>query len=235
MLPPEGVFVLDVDGDGVERLAELEALHGPLPATLRTNTAHGQHVFLRWPESLPRPIGQLFGYVTRWGSGANAGYVIGPRSVHPTGAVYAPVPGSLEVSDLPDAWAQAAIAPTRAAEADSIEFSSGYDLPEDGYAGARYEAIVRYTASRYMRGLSKEEIWAGVLTVLAPLFAEPLTEPELRSRFERAWKDTPARLGPPAGAPGELVVPPAVHARRRAHGGPLARAAGRRGLPRARG
>ncbi len=46
---PDGVFVLDVDGDGVARLAELEARLGPLPPTLRTNTAHGQHVFLRWP------------------------------------------------------------------------------------------------------------------------------------------------------------------------------------------
>ena len=66
---PDGVFVLDVDGDGVARLVELEATLGPLPPTLRTNTAHGQHVFLRWPADHPRPLGQLFGYVTRWGSG----------------------------------------------------------------------------------------------------------------------------------------------------------------------
>ncbi len=70
---PDGVFVLDVDGDGVARLADLEARYGPLPPTLRTNTAHGQHVFLRWPADHPRPLGQLFGYVTRWGSGAGAG------------------------------------------------------------------------------------------------------------------------------------------------------------------
>ena len=49
MLPPEGVFALDVDGEGVARLLELEAQHGPLPPTLRTDTAYGQHVFLRWP------------------------------------------------------------------------------------------------------------------------------------------------------------------------------------------
>ena len=36
MLPPEGVFALDVDGEGIAALARLEAAHGPLPPTLRT-------------------------------------------------------------------------------------------------------------------------------------------------------------------------------------------------------
>lgn len=199
MLPPEGVFVLDVDGDGVDRLEELEARHGALPPTLRTNTAHGQHVFLRWPADLPRPIGQLFGYVTRWGSGATTGYVIGPRSVHASGAVYAPAGPFVEIAELPDAWARAVVAPPAAAAADdSIEFTSGYQLPDPGYSGDRYPEILRYIGSRYMRGISKDEIYAGVVGVLAPRFANPLPEPELRSRFERAWKDTPERLGEPA-------------------------------------
>lgn len=214
MLPPDGVFVLDVDGDGVARLDELEAAYGPLPATLRTNTAHGQHVFLRWPEGLPRPIGQLFGYVTRWGSGANAGYVIGPRSVHPSGAVYAPAPGSLEVVDLPDAWAQAAIAPAKevaAADEAFVEFTAGYELPAPGFAGDRYPEILRYVGSRYMQRHSKEEVWAGVLLVLAPRFANQLTEPELRARFDRAWKGTPERLGSPRDLD-EVEVPEIVRA-----------------------
>ncbi len=193
---PDGVFVLDVDGDGVARLAELEARLGALPPTLRTDTAHGQHVFLRWPEELPRPIGQLFGYVTRWGSGAGAGYVIGPRSVHVSGAVYAPAGACLEIAVLPDPWAKAALMPA-AAKDDAITATGGYQLPEPGYTGARYEAIRDYIASRYRRGISTDEIWAGVLAVLAPRFARPLTEPELRGRFERAWEDTPERLGEP--------------------------------------
>src|SRR5690606_509961 len=85
VLPPDGVFILDVDGDGIQRLAELEQLYGILPPTLRTLTRNGQHVFLRWPSDAPRPIGHLFGYITRWGSGSNVGYVIGPRSVHESG------------------------------------------------------------------------------------------------------------------------------------------------------
>jgi hypothetical protein len=197
MLPPEGVFILDVDGDGVARLAELETKHGPLPPTLRTNTAHGQHVFLRWPAELPRPIGQMFGYITRWGTGASAGYVVGPRSVHASGAVYAPVEPLCEIAELPEAWAQATIAPA-AASVDGIEIGSGgYELPAPGYSGGRYNEILRYAGSRYMRGIPKEEVFSGVVHVLAPLFADPLTEPELRSRFERCWKTTPAKFGPP--------------------------------------
>jgi len=196
MLPPEGVFALDVDGEGVARLAELEALHGPLPPTLRTATAHGEHVFLRWPAGMPRPIGQLFGFITRWGSGANAGYVIGPRSVHASGAVYAPAGQVFEIAELPESWARARVDPA-ASDAPIIEIAGGYQLPEHGYTGARYDAIRDYVASRHMRGVSKDEILAGVLMVLAPRFAQPLSEPEVRSRFERAWKGTAERLGEP--------------------------------------
>lgn len=203
---PDGVFVLDVDGNGVERLAELEARLGALPPTLRTNAAHGQHVFLRWPQDLPRPIGQLFGYVTRWGSGNNAGYVIGPRSVHASGAVYAPAGPFTDIAVLPDAWARAVVAPAPADE-DAIEISIGYELPPAGSPEARYDQIRDYIASRYMRGLSKDEIWAGVVAVLAPRFAEPLTEPALRERFERGWKDTPRRLGePPTGPEADAAI-----------------------------
>lgn len=197
---PDGVFVLDVDGDGVARLVELEARLGALPPTLRTNTAHGQHVFLRWPEGLPRPIGQLFGYVTRWGSGAGAGYVIGPRSVHASGAVYAPAGPFTDIAVLPAAWAPVAVEGTRPAE-DVISAIGGYELPEPGYAGARYDAIRDYLASRYMRGLAKEEIFTGVRNVLAPRFAEPLTEDGIRSRFKRAWRGTRERLGEPMADP----------------------------------
>lgn len=209
---PDGVFALDVDGPGVARLAELERLHGPLPPTLRTQTANGQHVFLRWPASLPRPIGQLWGYVTRWGSGQNAGYVIGPRSVHATGAVYAPVTPVHEIAELPDTWAQSVIArPDASSPADPlIEIDAGgYQLPDYGFTGGRYPEIVKYVASRYMRGLSVDEIWSGVVSVLAPRFEDQLTEPELRSRFERAWKNTPQRLGEPTAVEIEpLQLPP---------------------------
>lgn len=193
---PDGVFALDVDGAGVAKLAELEQELGPLPATLRTKTAGGEHVFLRWPPDLPRPIGHLFGYVTRWGSGRDAGYVIGPRSVHASGYVYAPAAGAFDIATLPDAWAQSVVRPAVSDALLTID-AGGYELPDYGYTASRYNAILAYVASRYKRGILVDEIWAGVVSVLAPRFEEGLTEPDLRGRFERAWKDTPARLGEP--------------------------------------
>ncbi len=105
---PEGVFALDVDGPDVARLGELETRLGPLPPTLRTLTANGQHVFLRWPDTAPRPIHKMFGFVTRWGSGKMAGYVIGPRSIHPSGFAYAP-DGVFEIGEMPEGWIAAAL------------------------------------------------------------------------------------------------------------------------------
>ncbi len=209
---PEGVFALDVDGDGLAVLAQLEVRLGVLPPTLRTRTAHGEHVFLRWPTALPRPIGQLWGFVTRWGSGQNAGYVIGPRSVHASGAVYEP--GTVfEIAELPEAWADDVLQPSQ--EEDPLKIGPGaYELPDYGYTGSRYNAILRYTASKYLHGDSRDEIYTMVVSILSPRFEHPLTEPELRSRFERAWKGTPERLGEPimvieeADLPPPTIVPP---------------------------
>lgn len=207
---PEGVFALDVDGEGVARLAELEAQYGPLPATLRTTTAHGQHIFLRWPESLPRPIGQLFGYVTRWGSGPHAGYVIGPRSVHASGAEYAPA-GSAAIAEIPEAWVHAVIGAQKPPGPSVTVTGGGYQLPERVGAGqSRYEAILAYTAHLYNTSrLSPTEMWPLVRDVLAPRFAEPLRDDELRSRFDRAVDKMAERLGDRRGgaAPPEPVDP----------------------------
>lgn len=211
LVPPEGVFILDVDGPGVAQLADLEARYGALPPTLRTDTAHGQHVYLRWPTDLPRPIGMLWGYVTRWGTGKHAGYVIGPRSIHASGVVYRPAEDTaLEIAELPDTWAQSVIA---APESDPGEYeipAGGYQLPDFGYTASRYDAIRDFIASRYMKGIPLEEIWVGVVYTLAPRFSEPLTEADLRSRFERSWKGTAEKFGPPGSleAPAPIIELP---------------------------
>lgn len=198
---PDGVFALDVDGDGIANLISLEVKLGDLPPTLRTKTAHGEHVFLRWPTDLPRPIGQLWGFVTRWGAGANAGYVIGPRSVHASGFAYDLATSVVDIATLPDAWAQSVIAPPKSeVDGEYIIPAGGYQLPPQGYTGSRYDEILKYIASRYMLGITPEESFAGVMAVINPLFGQPLTEAEARDRFDRAWKNTPQRLGPPVTA-----------------------------------
>ena len=78
---------------------------GPLPPTLRTNTAHGQHVFLRWPEGLPRPIGQLLATSPAGGRARMPATSSAPARSTPRVRSTRPPGRSLEIAELPDAWA----------------------------------------------------------------------------------------------------------------------------------
>lgn len=220
---PEGVFALDVDGEGITHLVELEQLHGPLPPTLRTQTANGEHVFLRWPAQLPRPIGHLFGFVTRWGSGRDAGYVIGPRSVHASGAVYSPS-GTAEIAEMPEPWARAAVE-GRPGAGTIVVGGLGYQLPERvGPQESRYEAIRTYVAHLYNRGFTNAEMWLQVRDQLAPRFDQALSELEIKARFDRTTASLGPRLGDRRSMPPEPVDPstfPAPEDRGGAHLSPL--------------
>ena len=46
IVPPDGCFGWDLDGDDAVRIGELEAELGPLPATAGTDTPHGRHARL---------------------------------------------------------------------------------------------------------------------------------------------------------------------------------------------
>jgi hypothetical protein len=212
LLNPDGVFTWDADGVGWQaRLHALEERYGPLPDTLTTVTANGEHIFFRWPDDIgPRPMGEMFGFVTRWGSGRGAGYVIGPNSIHPSGAVYRRLPGApVKVALLPAEWAKAALGPPQAPTGEGgggvhlrIE-AGGYTLPDKVGDGGRYDAIVSYTAHLYNRGFSTNEMWGSVLAELAPRFDPPLPETDLRDRFERAIRGMPERLGERRNLPGD--------------------------------
>ncbi len=184
MVNPEGVFALDVDGPDVARMDDLEARYGPLPPTLRTRTAHGRHIFLRWPEALPRPLGHLFGFVTRWGSGRDAGYVIGPRSVHASGAVYAPEGEAFDIATLPDVWAHAALEKPKA----PITIKPGGPL--DVGIGHRHEYL--RNQARHLRGLGLEgDALYDAVSALNRQLAEPKDDESVR----RAIGDVETRFG----------------------------------------
>lgn len=187
MLCPEGVFAWDVDTDEERgRLARLVDEHGDLPATLRTDTAHGQHVFWRWPEGLPRPIRQMFGMVTRWGSGKMSGYVIGPRSVHQSGAQYRPAEGTpFAIATLPEAWARAALG-----DPDSIRITGRKEATEV-QVGHRHDHL-RDTA-RYYAGTVRDPD-----ALFAAVWAEnqKLPSPKTEDEVRRAVGEVLARFGP---------------------------------------
>lgn len=182
---PEGVFALDVDGDDLQRLLELEAQLGPLPPTLRTRTANGQHIFLRWPDGVPRPLHKMFGFVTRWGSGRQAGYVVGPRSMHSSGFVYEPE-GPFEIAAMPQQWIDEAIRPEQ-----QITVAGPAPLPDVGH---RHDWL--RDRARYFRGFIDDQnvLRAAVLAENSRL-AEPKTTDEVDRAIGEVFTRFP--LDPP--------------------------------------
>lgn len=80
------VWVLDVDGAfGAAALVELEAEHGPLPATLTSVTASGCHLWFACSSPIPSSVGRIAIGLDVRGDG---GYVLAPPSVHPDGPRY---------------------------------------------------------------------------------------------------------------------------------------------------
>lgn len=84
-----GAWVLDLDRhderDGFKWLADMEALHGPLPPTARATTANGgQHIFFAHVDGVRNRAAIADGVDTR-GTG---GYIIAPGSVMADGREY---------------------------------------------------------------------------------------------------------------------------------------------------
>ncbi len=206
---PERVVVFDLDDGGGadrpwrERMLDLVAVHGPLPATKTTTTpSGGRHAFYRWPADAPIPAGdELFGFTVRW---PGRGYLVGPGSrIGDREYTAGPV---AEIAELPARWVEAALAerPGRGQAApagDAITVTPSFSLPDRIPAGRRYAAVRDYVASRYNAGLGLDELWELVRTQVAPRFEVAKTEPELRADFDRVTEKIGERLGAPAHTP----------------------------------
>jgi len=153
----ERVVAFDLDDGGGadrpwrDRMLDLVAQHGALPATKITTTpSGGRHAFYRWPADVPVPAGdELFGFTVRW---PGRGYLVGPGSrIGDREYTAGPV---TEIADLPAAWVEAALAErpatrSHASAGDSITISGGFALPERIPSGRRYATVRDYVASRY--------------------------------------------------------------------------------------
>ncbi len=206
------MFDLD-DGGGADRpwrdrMLDLVAQHGPLPATKITTTpSGGRHAFYRWPADVPIPAGdELFGFTVRW---PGRGYLVGPGSrIGDREYTAGPV---TEIADLPAALGRrrgrrAARGRGHAAARGRITVTGGFALPDRIPSGRRYAAVRDYVASRYNAGLGLDELWELVRTQVAPRFEVAKTEAELRADFDRVTAKIGERLGAPARAPAPAPV-----------------------------
>ncbi len=205
---PERVVVWDLDDGGGadrpwrDRMLDLVARHGPLPATKMTTTpSGGRHAFYRWPADVPIPAGdELFGFTVRW---PGRGYLVGPGSrIGDREYIAGPV---TEIAPLPARWVEAAVAERpavrgQAADPGVITIAGGFTLPERIPSGRRYATVRDYVASRYNAGLGLAELWELVRTQVAPRFEVAKTEAELRADFDRVTAKIGERLGAPAHA-----------------------------------
>lgn len=101
-----GLLVVDEDprNGGTETLAELERTYGPLPRTVEVITGGGgRHLYFKHPGGGVRLRGKLGKGVDVKGEG---GYVVGPGSLHASGAFYRWAegldPDSVDIAPLPD-------------------------------------------------------------------------------------------------------------------------------------
>lgn len=144
-----GLFVLDIDPEG-QALAE--TLH--LPPTLSVRTGRGHHRYFLHPGSGPVGNSPLApGVDVR----ADAGYVILPPSLHPSGVRYEWLPDPTEPVPLPPG------------------LRKGPDVPEVVPEGTRNTRLTQYAGELIALGLGPEEVlervWQKNLTDCHPPLA----------------------------------------------------------------
>lgn len=107
-----GLLVLDLDS--AEAVAEAKAMG--LPDTLTVKTGKGLHAYFRHPGG---KVGNRAGIKPGWDIRGDGGYVVGPGSVHPSGARYewANPPGLFDLAPVPNWLASMLEAPAKAAPA----------------------------------------------------------------------------------------------------------------------
>lgn len=147
-----GQSLLVVDEDAAGELGCYCASIGvELPVTFTVITGKGRHYYFRVPGGLSFGNGEgaLKGYKINVRSGN--GYVVGPGSLHASGAVYTPEDGSVPVAVMPDWLVEALHRPQGAQEPKAL----------DEYDGPLYEALdaaARARIDSYVKGAVEPEL-----------------------------------------------------------------------------
>ena len=92
-----GLVVLDLDSE--DAIAEAERLG--LPDTIMVRTGKGRHIYFRHPGG---KIANRAGFLPGMDIRGDGGYIVGPGSIHPSGASYTweTPPGQITLAEMPD-------------------------------------------------------------------------------------------------------------------------------------
>jgi hypothetical protein len=88
-----------VDGkEGAQVLAEYDKELSPPPETAKISTGREYHLYYNIPKDGPKVRSLNSGL--KLDNKADGGYVVGPFSIHPTGAIYTPIRLGVRMTEL---------------------------------------------------------------------------------------------------------------------------------------
>lgn len=186
-----GIVVLDSDEkptvSGAASLALLEAQHGPLPSTLRSNTGGGgEHIFFRFPEgaNVRNRTALLPGLDVR----GEGGYIVAPGS-RVNGGMYIWQDETMPIAELPD-WLYTLITENKVSEKTTTA------TPGIIKSGSRNDSLLRFAAAQMHSGHPREKVTDVTLNANLLMCETPLPEDEVLQIVEnvyRLYQSTPAR------------------------------------------
>jgi hypothetical protein len=185
-----GVFVVDIDGkQGGETIDAIEHEYGPLPHTVSQLTGRGMHwLFHRNGVAIPNSAGRLGPGVDIKG---DAGYIVVPPSVHPSGKRYEwepeHAPDEIDIADPPE-WLLHKI--TNGARPAS-EARPAPDVREAIVEGQRNQTLTSLAGKLRRTGLGEAAIAAALLAVNDAQCDPPLDRREVEAIAESVSKYTP--------------------------------------------
>lgn len=191
---PSGFVVLDVDGPEGEQAAIRLGLYAEPTLAATTGRADGgRHLYFRHPGGVI-PNGKL---APKLDIRADAGYVVAPPSIHPTGTPYRWEGKLADLLDLPADL----VAPVRGASFVPAPASGQRPASALVFAGTgeggRNDALTRYAARLLSRALPLDEITVLLLAVNAEHCTPPLSEDEVRAIVASMAKTHARRTGEP--------------------------------------
>lgn len=186
--PVSGVLVVDVDGEkGAATIAHLQQTYGPLPATWRSSTGKGEHLWFRYPQGLE--IGNARGRLKNSGVDIRGfgGYVVAPGSIHENGTPYAWQddcdPNFLPVSDIP-AWFLDLLTAPATPEKPDFDIRS-VEGAEDRYIAAAFKGEVSNVLTA-KEGERNNTLNVAAFKLAGFVTAGMLTETEVRAALTGA-------------------------------------------------